>query len=261
MASGQVKLLGNASYYAGFEAPLTMSVDQIWKLPAQDGGAGDVLKTDGANNTYWGAAVPLGSVIGVATNMPGAFDSADGVVTDGFIFCNGDPIPAGNAVLGTTPNMTDDRFLMGSTTSSGSPLGTNTHRHSVTSNVSVGDHADHTHTISHAHMTMVRGDVVGKSSNETWAPTSTGVSSNPSSSYSMQAISYKGYGNYVFNSSGVTLSLSSATSYTSLPTTGSSGGVSTSSAKTHGVTNNAVNSGYTDHKPRYLAVKYFMRVN
>jgi hypothetical protein len=260
MASGQVKLLGNASYYAGFEAPLTMSVDQIWKLPAQDGGAGDVLKTDGANNTYWGAAVPLGSVIGVATYMPGAFDSASGVVTDGFIFCNGDPIPAGNAVQGTTPNMTDNRFLMGSTTS-GLRTGANTHRHSVTSNVSVDDHADHTHGMNHAHMTMVRGDVVGKSSNEAWAPTGTSVSSNPSSSYDMQAILRREYGNYASGSSGANWSLSSATSYTSLPNYSSTGGVSTSSARTHGVTNNAVNSGYMDHKPRYLTVKYFMRVN
>ena len=61
--SGTVSLVGNAnelrfyegSNYVGFEAP-ALAADQIWVLPATDGSADQVLKTDGAGNLSWGSA-------------------------------------------------------------------------------------------------------------------------------------------------------------------------------------------------------------
>ena len=44
---------GNGNNYVGFEAPATLSGDQIWVLPTADGSAGQLLKTDGSGNLGW----------------------------------------------------------------------------------------------------------------------------------------------------------------------------------------------------------------
>ena len=44
---------GNGNNYVGFEAPATLSGDQIWVLPTADGSANQLLKTDGSGNLGW----------------------------------------------------------------------------------------------------------------------------------------------------------------------------------------------------------------
>jgi hypothetical protein len=43
----------DGSNYVGFKSPATVTANNIWILPAQDGAAGQVLTTDGADNLSW----------------------------------------------------------------------------------------------------------------------------------------------------------------------------------------------------------------
>ena len=57
---------GNNSNYIGLQSPATVTANIVYNLPAADGSAGDVLKTDGAGTlsfTEVGAAIPAGSVM------------------------------------------------------------------------------------------------------------------------------------------------------------------------------------------------------
>jgi hypothetical protein len=64
--------------------------------------------------------VPLGSVIAVG-NVAGWALPTTGQIKDGYALCDGQSFPAGSNPLftGTMPNLTDDRFLNGSTTVGG----------------------------------------------------------------------------------------------------------------------------------------------
>jgi len=44
---------GDTSNYIGFEAPATVSSNQIWVLPDSDGDANQVIETDGSGNLSW----------------------------------------------------------------------------------------------------------------------------------------------------------------------------------------------------------------
>ena len=60
--------------YVGFEAP-ALAADQIWVLPNADGGAGEILKTDGAGNLGWiaaGAAAAAGADTQIQYNDTGS---------------------------------------------------------------------------------------------------------------------------------------------------------------------------------------------
>jgi len=43
----------DSTNYVGFQAPTTVSTNVVWTLPAADGGAGEVLTTDGAGTLSW----------------------------------------------------------------------------------------------------------------------------------------------------------------------------------------------------------------
>lgn len=43
----------DGSNYVGFKSPATVTANNIWILPAEDGSAGQVLTTDGADNLTW----------------------------------------------------------------------------------------------------------------------------------------------------------------------------------------------------------------
>jgi hypothetical protein len=47
--------LGDAdsTHYVGFKAPATVSSSLVWVLPAADGSASQILKTDGSGNLGW----------------------------------------------------------------------------------------------------------------------------------------------------------------------------------------------------------------
>ena len=107
------------------------------------------------------AIVPLGGIIAVSGNNPGSLDIPPGQVIDGYMLCNGTAIPGGNAVSGTLPQLSDNRFIMGSTLSAGVTSGSNTkdfsHSHTVDSHAhSMQSHTHaigtHTHTsVAHSH--------------------------------------------------------------------------------------------------------------
>jgi hypothetical protein len=74
-----------------------------------------------------GGSIPVGAVIGIQANLTGAYAiPGTGTVDDnGYMLCDGSSIPGGNSVSGSVPNLTDSRFLMGSTTA-GTTGGVNT---------------------------------------------------------------------------------------------------------------------------------------
>lgn len=117
------------------------------------------------------AEIPVGTIVPIASNLTGAYSiPASGTVDSrGWMYCDGSAIPAGHTVSGTSPNLTDSRFIMGST-SSGSTGGVNTvnlqHSHTVNSHThNIGAHTHtspgHTHTLdAGAHMTDSVNDLV-----------------------------------------------------------------------------------------------------
>ena len=90
---------------------------------------------------YTGNSIPLGAIIPIRSGLTGVYATpASGVVdANGFMYCDGSVIPGGNAVSGSTPNLTDGRFLRGST-SSGTTGG------SATFTLTTGNLPSHTHT-------------------------------------------------------------------------------------------------------------------
>ena len=94
---------------------------------------------------------PLGSIIPVASNLSGSFSiPTSGTVSSGWQLCNGVAIPGGNTLSGNTPNLADNRFLMGSS-SAGTASGTNL----ITPVGSIGgsQSIQHHHTFAHTHTT------------------------------------------------------------------------------------------------------------
>jgi len=94
---------------------------------------------------------PLGAVVPVASNLSGSFSiPVSGTVSSGWQLCNGVAIPGGNTLSGNTPNLTDNRFLMGSS-SAGTASGTNL----ITPVGSIGgsQSIQHHHTFAHTHTT------------------------------------------------------------------------------------------------------------
>ena len=49
----------DSSNYVGFQAPATVSSNLVWTLPAADGSANQLLKTDGSGNLGWASDVAL----------------------------------------------------------------------------------------------------------------------------------------------------------------------------------------------------------
>lgn len=110
--------------------------------------------------------VPVGGIIAIAANLTGAFGiPASGTISQGWMKCDGAAIPAAQTLSGNTPNLTDNRFLMGSTTAGTSggassvtlssanipsltSSGTVTSTGATTNNNSGGTSANHSHSIS-----------------------------------------------------------------------------------------------------------------
>jgi hypothetical protein len=70
--TGEVRfdeLAANGTNYIGFKAPDILAANKVWVLPAADGTAGQVLKTDGVGNLSWVSAA-TGSVTSVGITAP-----------------------------------------------------------------------------------------------------------------------------------------------------------------------------------------------
>ena len=89
--------------------------------------------------------VPLGAIVPVGNTSGWALPSS-GQIKDGYVLCNGQSFPSGSdpAFSGTAPNLTDDRFLQGSS-SVGGTGGANTKTLTTT------ELPAHTHSIEHDH--------------------------------------------------------------------------------------------------------------
>lgn len=66
--------------------------------------------------------VPVGGIIAIANDHPSVTGGAwtpplPGAVKDGFMLCTGAAIPAGNTLTGSTPTLDDSSFLMGASSS------------------------------------------------------------------------------------------------------------------------------------------------
>lgn len=95
--------------------------------------------------------VPVGAVIAIANSAAWSLPGAN-AIKDGYALCNGQAFPSGSnpAFTGNMPNLSDERFLQGST-SSGTTGGANTVTLAIT-NLPAHDHVmSHTHTINHDH--------------------------------------------------------------------------------------------------------------
>lgn len=95
--------------------------------------------------------VPVGAVIAIANSAAWSLPGAN-AIKDGYALCNGQSFPSGSnpAFTGTMPNLSDERFLQGSTTS-GTTGGANTVTLAI-ANLPAHDHGmSHTHSIDHDH--------------------------------------------------------------------------------------------------------------
>lgn len=121
----------------------------------------DMMTKGYADLHYAGGIVPHGAIIAIASNLTGAMAMpASGTVNgDGYQYCDGAAIPAGKVVSGNTPNLTDSRFLMGST-SSGTTGGTSSQSITIGSaNLPPHQHTtgSHTHDVNPAAFTSGGG--------------------------------------------------------------------------------------------------------
>jgi hypothetical protein len=93
---------------------------------------------------------PVGSIVAIASNITNSFPiPSSGTVSQGWQYCDGAAI-TGQTLVGNTPNLTGNRFLMGST-SSGATGGSNTFAPSGT--IGGSQNIDHSHQYSHTHTT------------------------------------------------------------------------------------------------------------
>lgn len=110
------------------------------------GDASFVLRDDGNWNRiqsldadYENGMMPIGTIFAITTHLTGSWTlPASGAVKRGLMLCDGSVIPVGQTLSGSVPDLSDDRFIRGATTSGGSGAATD---------------LSHTHTLAHTHDT------------------------------------------------------------------------------------------------------------
>lgn len=98
--------------------------------------------------------VPIGAIIPIGDAGAWALP-ASGAIKDGYALCNGQAKPAGSAagLAATLPNLSDDRFLNGSTVPGGIG-GANSKSPTFNKNVMNADQTAHSHGMDHRHIWM-----------------------------------------------------------------------------------------------------------
>jgi len=100
---------GDGSHYVGFQAPTTVSANKVWTLPAADGSANQVLKTNGSGILSWAAD----SAVTEGTAVLSTGESS----TSKFLRTDGDGTCSWQTVTGTTiNNNANNRLITGSGT-------------------------------------------------------------------------------------------------------------------------------------------------
>lgn len=193
--------------------------------------------------------VPVGAIIAIADSAAWSLPGA-GAVKDGYALCNGQAFPAESnaAFSGNMPNLSDERFLQGSTTS-GTTAGANTVTLS-TANLPAHNHTmAHTHSINHDHGSVSTSGV-GNHSHQQYITANPGAGPyNTRQDYDLDANNLQIYTHVQTGGAG-------AHSHTvDLPNfTGTSGDSSAAS------TGNTGSATAFDIRPKYFNVVYVMRV-
>lgn len=105
-AQGPVKFYEatlNGSDYVGFQAPASITGTVVWTLPASDGGANQVLKTDGAGNLSWAtgsSAAAGGSNTQVQFNSSGSLAGSANMTFNGTTLTVAGLSCTGNTAIG-----------------------------------------------------------------------------------------------------------------------------------------------------------------
>lgn len=236
---------------------------------------GTISNTEGFTGNGRGI-VPLGAIIAITTGLTGAMSvPSSGNTLNGYQRCDGAAIPSGQAVSGTTPNLTGSIYLRGASTYGGTG-GNNTttlleanlpaHTHANTLSNNVVASSSHTHNISHVHNNIYQ------STYTMWAWTTAdvsqlapGISGNsgafiegqtmPQGTSTSRAPAFSTLQNRQYYTGGVVL-----------PPTGSDGASASSgtpsATTTVTLTNASIGSGTAfSNEPNYINVIYLMRVN
>ena len=233
----------------------TMTIQRAQEgTPARSFAAGDRVElrlTAAGISSFGVGSIPLGGIIAIRTGLTGAYTvpTSGTVSAEGFIYCDGSTIPAGNTVQGAAPNLTDGRFLRGAT-SAGSTGGSDSFTLS-TANLPAHSHTGTTSSAgSHSH---------SGTANSAGAHTHTYVRN--SSSFTAAGQSCDHYGNCSPGISGALRSTTSAATSSSGAHTHSLS-INSNGAHTHTFTTANTGSGTAkEHIPKYFNVVYLMRVN
>lgn len=132
-----------------------------------EGGIYSKGKITSENGFVGPGAVPVGAIIAIADTRAWGLP-ASGTINQGWAICDGQPFPEGShpSLTGNRPNLRDDRFLQGSTTS-GNTGGASTVT-LTTSHLPKHSHGMvHKHSISHSHQTGGSGTHDGTTSSNT----------------------------------------------------------------------------------------------
>lgn len=204
--------------------------------------------------------VPVGGMVPIASNLTGSYTMpvSGAVSAHGWMLADGAAIPGGNTLSGTTPNLSDSRFLLGSTTA-GTTGGASSITLTIT-NLPSHTHglANHTHTMSHTHSidhnhAAVTSGNVSAGHTHTYDRVSTGAAA-PDTAYGSS------WGNRSFNTGAQS---ANHTHSVDLPNfTGTSGAASSSTTSVPSSnTSNATGSGTSfSILPTYISCVYLIRV-
>ena len=142
--------------------------------------------------------LPVGSVISIMADILGTSIPATGVVLNGFMLCDGAAIPAGQALSGILPDLTNNRLLKGVASGADNVTGGSTslalitanlpahnhlstiglssdlaHQHSITTNNNINGTHNHTSTaasvnLQHAHAVPLTNTSTGSHAHDIW---------------------------------------------------------------------------------------------
>ena len=216
-------------------------------------------------------ALPLGAIVPLASHIAGSFQPpASGVVVEGFMVCDGAAIPGGVALSGFTPNLSDERFIMGSA-AAGSTGGVNTmnlqHSHTVNAHShTVNSHShsgpNHSHSIgSHSHSSgSLYAVMAWKSAGILHWERSPFISGGVTTDRRIGGLGSDTVADRIFEGVDVLGSTGSASISTGNAGTGSTGNSAPGTNNSSPGTNNQLSSTQ-DNRPLYLSVTYLIRVN
>jgi len=220
-------------------------VDKLIKAPS-----GAIIFEGGVQGP---GTVPLGAIIAIASNLTGAHTiPATGTVdSNGFQYCDGAAIAGSATMSGTIYNLTDSRFLMGSTSAGG--VGGQTNVTLITANMPSHTHGmqSHTHTMQdHTHS----GTSASQSANHTHSTTLNTVTGNlAAGGFVFLSRDFVSQGTQDYGSGAI------SAGHTHTLTTGGPSNNTTAGPSNNTTTSTGSGTAY-ENRPLYLAVQYVMRV-